>query len=207
MNGCRKYSEGCANCYMFVLDRAHKVPEQSMVVARTKNFSAPLERDRKGRFKVPAGFWVRVNMSSDTFIEEADLGGEAYGGLRPCRYEWVKAVSDACARHRVNFAFDSTGEVFVKDGHTYRIPEQRTQIQQAFKSGLSHYYGPIEFKLFDPDYGTPLTPEDLYRPQYNALRCNECTMAFACAGCSRCGKCKEVELVGLEAIWKPEDQA
>lgn len=45
-------------------------------------------------------------------IKHVDLGGEAYSGLRPCRYEWVKQVSDACARYRVNFAFDSTGEVF-----------------------------------------------------------------------------------------------
>ena len=37
--------------------------------------------------------------------------------------------------------------VFIKDGQSYRIPEQRTQIQQAFKSGLSHYYGPVDFKL------------------------------------------------------------
>ena len=52
-HGCRKYSEGCANCYMFVLDKAHKVPGQSTEIFRTRNFSKPLERDRKGNFKVP----------------------------------------------------------------------------------------------------------------------------------------------------------
>lgn len=71
-HGCRKYSEGCANCYMFVLDKAHKVPGQSTEIFRTRNFSKPLERDRKGNFKVPPGYWVRVNMTSDTFLEEAD---------------------------------------------------------------------------------------------------------------------------------------
>ena len=71
-HGCRKFSEGCANCYMFVLDKAHKVPGQSTEIFRTRNFSKPLERDRKGNFKVPPGYWVRVNMTSDTFLEEAD---------------------------------------------------------------------------------------------------------------------------------------
>lgn len=33
-HGCRKYSEGCANCSMFVLDKAHKVPESSTAVVR-----------------------------------------------------------------------------------------------------------------------------------------------------------------------------
>ena len=47
-HGCRKYSEGCANCYMFVLDKAHKVPGQSTEIFRTRNFSKPLERDQKG---------------------------------------------------------------------------------------------------------------------------------------------------------------
>ena len=30
------------------------------------------KRDLKGNFKVPPGYWVRVNMTSDTFLEEAD---------------------------------------------------------------------------------------------------------------------------------------
>ena len=137
-------------------------------------------------------------------IEHIDLGGEAYGGLRPCRYEWVKQVSDACVRHRVNFAFDSTGEVFIKDGRSYRIPDQKTQLHQAFRSGLSHYFGPIRFNLYDPEYGTLLAEEELFHPRYNRHRCAECTMAFACAGCGNCGRCKDVEMVDLDNIWVPE---
>ena len=162
-HGCRKYSEGCANCYMFVLDKAHKVPGQSTEIFRTRNFSKPLERDRKGNFKVPPGYWVRVN-----------------------------------------FAFDSTGEVFIKDGRSYRIPDQKMQLHQAFRSGLSHYFGPIRFNLYDPEYGTLLAEEELFHPRYNLHRCAECTMAFACAGFGNCGRCKEVELVDLNIIWVPE---
>ena len=72
------------------------------------------------------------------------------------------------------------------------------------RSGLSHYFGPVRFKLYDPEYGTLLTPEELYHPRYNLHRCAECTMAFACAGCGQCGRCKEIYLVDLDEIWTPE---
>lgn len=71
-HGCRKYSEGCANCYMFVLDKAHKVPEASTAIVRTKMFNKPLETNRKGYYKIPSGYTLRINMTSDTFLEEAD---------------------------------------------------------------------------------------------------------------------------------------
>ena len=38
-HGCRKYSEGCANYYMFVLDKAHKVPGQSDSICMTRNMA------------------------------------------------------------------------------------------------------------------------------------------------------------------------
>jgi len=285
---------------MYVLDKFHRVPEQSDVIQRTKSFRRPLERDRYGHYKVPAGFTLRVNMTSDTFLEEADewrdemwgiirrrsdvifyiltkrapriaqclpddwgegyenvqlnitcenqrafderwpilrdiparhkgmnlspfigpidvepavasgqiehidLGGEGYGGWRPCHYEWVKQVSDTCARYRVNFSFNSTGAFFVKDGRTYHIELQETQTRQAFRSGLSHYFGQPEYKLYHPDYGQLLSVKEIFHPQFNRYRCGECTMAFACVGCSNCGKCKDAELVGLDEIIRPE---
>ena len=299
-HGCRKYSEGCANCYMFVLDRTHKVPDQSGAVSLTKSLNRPLERDRKGYFKIPSGYFLRVNMTSDTFIEEADpwledmwkmiryrsdipfylltkrayripeclpedwgegyenvqlnitcenqrafderwpilrdtparhkgmnlspligpidiepalasgqiehvdLGGESYGGLRPCHYEWVKKISDICAQYRVNFAFDSTGEVFIKDGKRYRIPDQKTQLLQAYKSGLSHFYGEPHFNLYDPETGRLLSREELYQPQFNKFRCMECPMATTCPGCNKCGRCKEISLVDFGQVLKAQ---
>ncbi len=71
-HGCTKYSEGCQNCYMFVLDEAHHVPEQSSIVSRIKSFDKPLQITRKGYYKIPSGYCLRVNMTSDTFLEEAD---------------------------------------------------------------------------------------------------------------------------------------
>ena len=87
----------------------------------------------------------------------------------------------------------------------HHLLEQRgTQLHQAFRSGLSHYFGPIRFNLCDPEYGTLLAEEELFHPRYNRHRCAECTMAFACAGCGNCGRCKDVELVDLNNIWVPE---
>ena len=71
-HGCRRYSEGCKFCYMFVLDKAHRVPELSTEIVRTKMFNKPLEMTRKGWYKIPSGYTLRVNMTSDTFLEEAD---------------------------------------------------------------------------------------------------------------------------------------
>ncbi len=71
-HGCRKYSEGCEHCYMFALDRIREVPERSAVIARTQAMRKPLARDRHGNYKIPPGYCLRVNMTSDTFIEEAD---------------------------------------------------------------------------------------------------------------------------------------
>ena len=49
-------------------------------------------------------------------IEFVGIGGEGFGGKRPCQYDWVKKVSEDCERYRVNLAFNATGSVFVKDG-------------------------------------------------------------------------------------------
>ncbi len=232
-HGCTRYSEGCKHCYVFVLDKKFNVPQNASLVTKTKSFNKPLQKHKNGQYVIPAGSTVQVNMTSDTFHEQADewreemwqiirqrpdvtfyiltkrveriaeclpsdwgegyenvdlnitcenqqrfderwaifkdipakhkgmtlqpllgpiditpalasgqiehvnLGGEEFGTDTPCHYEWVKQVSDDCRRFGVPFWFIATGAVFVKDGKTYRIPNQKTQLQQAKKSGLS----------------------------------------------------------------------
>ncbi|MCR5084001.1 MAG: phage Gp37/Gp68 family protein [Succinivibrionaceae bacterium] len=70
-HGCRKVSEGCRNCYMFFLDRLRE--RDGADIYRTKaGFRYPLARDRQGNYKVRPGETLRVCMTSDFFLEEAD---------------------------------------------------------------------------------------------------------------------------------------
>ena len=61
---------------MYALDEMRGVKESSDVVRKTKAMRYPLAKyragERKGQFKVQSGERLRVNMTSDTFIEEAD---------------------------------------------------------------------------------------------------------------------------------------
>ena len=74
-HGCRKYSEGCDHCYMYYLDSLRDV--NSTLITKTNNFNYPLQKKRDGSFKVQAGELIRVCMTSDFFLEEADVWRES----------------------------------------------------------------------------------------------------------------------------------
>ena len=70
-HGCRKKNEECENCYMFFLDRMRD--RDGAEIYRTKTgFTYPLQKDRQGNYKVKSGEMLRVCMTSDFFLEEAD---------------------------------------------------------------------------------------------------------------------------------------
>lgn len=74
-HGCVKCSEGCENCYMYYLDRMRD--KDGADIYRTKSgFDYPLKRLRNGDFKVKSGEQIRVCMTSDFFLKEADLWRE-----------------------------------------------------------------------------------------------------------------------------------
>lgn len=70
-HGCRKYSEGCDNCYMFFLDKERERDDSKIYKVKT-NFNLPLKKDRQGNYKIKSGDHLRVCMTSDFFLEEAD---------------------------------------------------------------------------------------------------------------------------------------
>lgn len=70
-HGCRKCSEGCQNCYAFFLDKRYG-RDTAVITQNKSNMKLPLKKDRAGNYKIPAGSFVRVCMTSDFFIEEAD---------------------------------------------------------------------------------------------------------------------------------------
>lgn len=70
-HGCVKCSEGCQHCYMYFLDRVRD--KNGADIYRTKTgFTYPLQKLRDGNYKVKSGELIRVCMSSDFFLEEAD---------------------------------------------------------------------------------------------------------------------------------------
>lgn len=71
-HGCHKVSEGCANCYMFYEDMLHGNGDPSVVRRTATGMRYPLSRDRSGAYKVKPGEMLRVCMTSDFFVEEAD---------------------------------------------------------------------------------------------------------------------------------------
>jgi len=70
-HGCIKKSEGCDNCYMYFLDKMRD--QDGSHIYRTKaGFSYPVQRDRQGNYKIKSGEMIRVCMTSDFFLAEAD---------------------------------------------------------------------------------------------------------------------------------------
>ena len=69
--GCIKCSEGCLNCYMYFLDRVHNKNGADIYRTRT-GFDYPLQKYKNGEYKIKSGELIRVCMTSDFFLEEAD---------------------------------------------------------------------------------------------------------------------------------------
>ena len=70
-HGCRKCSEGCQNCYMYFLDPMREKNGADIYCTKA-GFRYPLSKDRSGQYKVRSGEMIRVCMTSDFFLEEAD---------------------------------------------------------------------------------------------------------------------------------------
>ena len=70
-HGCVKKSEGCKYCYMFFLDKQRNMDGANIFKVKN-NFDYPLHKDKNGNYKIKSGEQIRVCMTSDFFLEEAD---------------------------------------------------------------------------------------------------------------------------------------
>ncbi len=70
-HGCIKCSEGCDNCYMYYLDRQRDRVGSDIFKTKT-GFRYPLQRKKDGAYQIKSGELIRVCMTSDFFLEEAD---------------------------------------------------------------------------------------------------------------------------------------
>ncbi len=71
-HGCIKVSEGCANCYMYYLDKTRSGKDGSQIYRTGSGFNYPLQKDKHGNYKIKSGEQIRVCMTSDFFLEQAD---------------------------------------------------------------------------------------------------------------------------------------
>ena len=69
-HGCKKYSEGCRNCYVYRIDE--KAGRESDRIHKNANFDLPLKRSKDGSYKIKSGETMYTCLSSDFFLEEAD---------------------------------------------------------------------------------------------------------------------------------------
>lgn len=70
-HGCHKCSPGCANCFVYQMDK--RWGRDTSTVGKVKtNFNLPIKKDRQGNWKYPAGTHFKLCFTSDFFIEEAD---------------------------------------------------------------------------------------------------------------------------------------
>jgi protein gp37 len=70
-HGCKKKSEGCQNCYMYFLD-SQRGKTGGDIYRVKNNFNYPIQKDKNGKYKIKSGEYLRVCMTSDFFLEEAD---------------------------------------------------------------------------------------------------------------------------------------
>ena len=83
-HGCKKYSEGCKNCYVYRRDGS--VGRDASEVVKNADFDLPVKMGRGG-YKIRPGTRLFTCMTSDFFIEQAD-------GWRPEVWKMIKLRRD-----------------------------------------------------------------------------------------------------------------
>ena len=84
-HGCARVSEGCDNCYMFYNDERRGL--DPTLIQPTRSIDYPLQRTRDGSFRVKPGELIRICMTSDFCLPEADL-------WRPRVWDAIRARPD-----------------------------------------------------------------------------------------------------------------
>lgn len=69
-HGCKKFSPGCKNCYVYRSDARYD--RDPSLVYKTGAFGAPLSKNRDGGYKIKPGEAVWTCFSSDFLLEDAD---------------------------------------------------------------------------------------------------------------------------------------
>lgn len=68
--GCHRCSEGCKYCYIHKGDARKGI--DTNLIHKTKRFTAPIERNKHGEYRMKGGQFVYLCFSSDFLLEDAD---------------------------------------------------------------------------------------------------------------------------------------
>lgn len=68
--GCHRYSEGCKFCYIHKGDA--KRGNDTNEIVKTDKFYLPIEKNKKGEYKIKSGQLVYLCFSTDFLVEDAD---------------------------------------------------------------------------------------------------------------------------------------
>ena len=80
-HGCVHWSEGCAHCYVYRRDE--EFGRDASQVKKTADFSLPVKRHRDGTFRIAPGSSIFTCLTSDFFIDKADIWrDEAWNMMR-----------------------------------------------------------------------------------------------------------------------------
>lgn len=73
-HGCHKKSEGCKNCYVYRIDKRYE--RDASIITRNKNFNSPIQKNKKGEYKIKPKTLIYTCFSSDFLLEDADTWRE-----------------------------------------------------------------------------------------------------------------------------------
>ncbi len=80
-HGCKKFSEGCKNCYVYRGDSSRGIDASE--VRKTRSYTVPVARLKNGEYKIPSGCWFYTCFTSDFLLKESDeWRGEAWHMMR-----------------------------------------------------------------------------------------------------------------------------
>ena len=68
--GCHKCSEGCKFCYIHKGDLKRGIDTNNII--KTEKFTAPIDKNKKGEYRIKSGQLVYVCFSSDFLLADAD---------------------------------------------------------------------------------------------------------------------------------------
>ena len=85
-HGCKKYSAGCLNCYVYRRDES--IGKDAGIVTKTASYDLPIQKKRNGTYRLQPSFEpVYTCMTSDFFLDEADA-------WRPALWQMMKERAD-----------------------------------------------------------------------------------------------------------------